>query len=348
MQTVDCFYPDVTNLYISDNNGKYIRRIGYDQVHTNYPKVMDNGKVIYTRWDYNDRCQIYPQPLFEMNIDGTRQTEYYGNNSFFPTTIMHARGLPGSNKVIAVLSGHHTRQRGKLAVIDPSKGRQEAQGVQLVAPIRKTEAVKVDAYGQDGDQFQYPYPIDHENFFVTYCAYHARNGHFPRSYGIYWMNMAGDRELLIWDPRVSSNQQMPLAARQTPPVRPSLVDFNKKTGIYHMKNVYEGPGLKGIEKGTIKALRVVELLYRPAAIGFIFNGTGPGGAGHSITPVAARHGTWDAKRVLGTTPVYEDGSAFFEVPARTPVYSSCWIAWDMLYKQCAAGLPCNPGRSSPA
>ncbi|MCP4312340.1 MAG: hypothetical protein GY790_13835, partial [Bacteroidetes bacterium] len=320
VQTVDCFWPDVTNLYLSDADGNHIRRVGYDQVHTNYPKVMDNGKVIYTRWDYNDRAQIFPQPLFEMNMDGTRQTEYYGNNSFFPTAILHARGLPGTNKVLAVLGGHHAHPRGKLAVIDPSKGRQEADGVQLVAPIRKAEAERVDAYGQDGDQFQFPYPIDNENFFITYCAYHGGNRNYPRPYGIYWMNMDGERELLVWDAKVSCNQQMPLASRIKPPERPSLVDYTKKTGIYHVKNVYEGPGLEGIEKGTVKELRVVEILYRQAAIGLVFNGRGPGGAGHSMMPVAARHGTWDAKKVWGSVPVYEDGSSLFEVPARTPFY----------------------------
>ena len=47
---------------------------------------MNDGRVVYTRWEYSDRGQIYPQPLFQMNPDGTGQTEYYGNNSWFPTT----------------------------------------------------------------------------------------------------------------------------------------------------------------------------------------------------------------------------------------------------------------------
>ena len=32
------------------------------------------------------------------------------------------------------------------------------------------------------------------------------------------------------------------------------------------------------------------------------------------------NGSWDVKHVLGDATVYEDGSACFEVPARTPVY----------------------------
>ena len=99
---------------------------------------------------------------------GTGQTEYYGNNSWFPTTILHARGIPGSNKLVAIATGHHSIQKGKLILIDSSKGRQEAEGVQLIAPVRETKAVRVDAYGQGGDQFQYPYAVNEESFIVSY------------------------------------------------------------------------------------------------------------------------------------------------------------------------------------
>jgi hypothetical protein len=40
----------------------------------------------------------------------------------------------------------------------------------------------------------------------------------------------------------------------------------------------------------------------------------------SSTPVSINNGTWDVKKVLGSVPVKEDGSALFEVPALTPVY----------------------------
>ena len=36
--------------------------------------------------------------------------------------------------------------------------------------------------------------------------------------------------------------------------------------------------------------------------------------------MAIGNGSWDVKVVLGTTPVHEDGSALFRVPASTPVY----------------------------
>jgi hypothetical protein len=36
--------------------------------------------------------------------------------------------------------------------------------------------------------------------------------------------------------------------------------------------------------------------------------------------VAVANGSWDVKIVLGSAPVYADGSAMFSVPARTPIY----------------------------
>ena len=138
------------------------RRIGFDQVYTLAPTVMDDGRVVYIRWDYNDRSQVYTQAIFQMNPDGTGQTEYYGNNTFEPTNFFHPRG-------------------------------------------------------------------------------------------------------------------------------------------------------------TIKKLRVVALRFREMYVGN--NGSsGKGGNAGVVTPIAIGTGSWDVKVILGDATVHEDGSAMFEVPARTPVY----------------------------
>ncbi|HIJ52657.1 MAG TPA: hypothetical protein HPP66_05825 [Planctomycetes bacterium] len=319
VQIVDCWWTEVSNLYVCNKDGRYLRRLTFDQVHTNLPTVTEDGRVIYTRWEYNDRGQIYPQGLFQMNPDGTGQTEYYGNNSWFPTTILHARSIPGTQKLVAILSGHHTHQRGKLAIIDTRKGRQEASGVRFIAPVREAEAVRIDAYGQDGDQFQYPYPLSETEFLVAYDPQGSPNQRYVRPYAIYFMTIDGRREMLVVDSKISCNQPIPLVARRRPHVRPSLADYRKKTGTYYMQDVYIGPGLQGIPRGTIKRLRVVALEYRAAGIGDTRN-SGPGGGSLSSTPVGVGNTSWDVKVVLGDATVYADGSAMFTVPARTPVY----------------------------
>ncbi|MCL2005705.1 MAG: hypothetical protein FWG73_06020 [Planctomycetaceae bacterium] len=329
MQIVDCWWTDVVNLYICDPDGRFMRRVGFDQVHTNYPKVLPDGRVIYTRWDYNDRSQMWPHGLFVMNHDGTGQTEYYGNNSWGPTSILHARGIPHSNKVVAIASGHHTLQKGKLILVDRSKGTQEDQGIQLIAPRRESDfeiltdaarldefTQKFDFYGQEGDQFQYPLALDEENFIV---AYQVPGHHF----GLFYMDIDNrKRELLAWDPSSPTShpgQPVPLQPREVPMLRASQVDHTQNTGTYYVQDVYFGPGLEGVERGTITELQIVALQFRAAGVGSNSN-RGTGGGALVSTPIAVDNGSWDVKQVLGTVPVEADGSAFFEVPVRMPIY----------------------------
>ncbi|MCX6927663.1 MAG: hypothetical protein NT154_31305 [Verrucomicrobia bacterium] len=322
VQTVDCWWTEASNLYTCDPDGRYLRRLGFDQVHTVYPQVMDDGRVIYTRWDYNDRGQVFVQPLFQMNPDGTGQAEFYGNNSWFPTTIAHARGIPGTQKVLAILCGHHTSQAGKLAVIDPARGRQENAGVQLVAPVRATPSERIDDYGQEGELWQYPYPLNEQEFVVAYAPLgwdqpERRRG--DADFGIYWTDLTGRRELLASDLRLPCNQPVPLAARQRPLVWANRVDYNQTSGTFYVQDIYVGPGLAGVPRGTIRKLRVVALDFRAAGIGQ--NGSqGPGGGALASTPISIGNGAWDVKTVLGEAKVYEDGSALFTVPAQRPIY----------------------------
>ena len=316
--SVDCWTVEVSNLYLCDRDGKYMRQVGFDQVHTSNPTLLDDGRVVYTRWEYNDRGQVFMQPLFQMNPDGTGQSEYYGGSSFFPTTITHSRQIPGTRKIMATLLGHHTPQHGKLGVIDPEAGRQENEGVMMLAPVHKPEAVQIDAFGQYTDQFQHPYPLNEHEFLISYTPLGYYVGH-PMGFGIYWMNPEGERELLLSDPANSCNQPVMLAPRKRPFQRASPVDYTQEDGVYYMQNIYEGEGLKGVPAGTIKKLRVVEPIFRAASIGAAF-GFDKGGGGHAFSPVGVGNASWDIKRILGTVDVQADGSAFFRVPARTPFY----------------------------
>ena len=316
IQAVDCWWTEVSNLYRCDGNGECLRRLTFDQVHDNYPTLTADGRILYTRWEYNDRGQIYPQPLYQMNPDGTGQTEFYGNNSWFPTTILHARGIPDNQKVLAILTGHHSLQMGKLAVIDPARGRQENHGVQLVAPVRETRAERIDSYGQQGELFQYPYPLGENACLVAYDPDGHQNG---ARFGIYFMRVAGQRELLVSDPAISCNQPIPVAPRSAAAARPSSVDYTKDTGVYAMQDIHAGPGLKDVPRGTVKKLRVVALDYRAAAVTDNGN-SGEAGAALVSTPPGIDNTSWDPKRVLGEATVYADGSALFEAPARTPLY----------------------------
>ena len=343
VQIVDCWWTEVSNLYTCDADGRFLRRLSFDQVHTNFPTVTPDGRVIYTRWDYSDRGQVFPQGLFQMNPDGTAQTAAYGNNSWFPTTILHARAIPGSQKVVCVLSGHHCHQRGHLALLDFTRHREENAGVQLIAPVRETKAVHVDAYGQNGPQFQFPYPLSTTEFLVTHDPVGGGNRRYGRPFAIYWMNLDGERELLVAHPRISCNQPVPLVPRPVPHLRPDVVNYREKSASVFLHDVYAGPGLKGIERGTIRKLRVVTLEFRAAGIGRNSN-RGPAGGAMASTPVSIQ-GAWDPKRVLGTATVHPDGSACFTAPARTPFYFQALDAKGHAVQTMRSWLTLQPGES---
>ncbi len=317
VQTVDCWWTEVSNLYTSGPNGELMRRLTFDQVHDNFPTVMPDGRILYTRWEYNDRGQIFVQGLFQMNPDGTGQTEFYGNNSWFPTALLHARGIPGTQKAVAIFSGHHTLQVGKLGILDVAKGRQENSGAHLIAPIRSTPAEHTDAYGQDGELFQYPYPLS-ETAFLAACAPQGWSRQ-PTLFQLFLVLSDGRRELLTADAAQSCSQPVPLRPRVRPQPRPTRVDYRQTNGVIYMQDLYASPGWAAIPTGSVHRLRVIALDYRAAGVGRNYN-TGPAGEALVSTPVAIGNGSWDVKSVLGDATVYSDGSACFQVPARVPIY----------------------------
>lgn len=95
-----------------NKDGKYQRRIGFDQTNTVDPVLINDGRILYLRRDYNDRGQSSANALFQMRIDGTNQSEYYGNQTGTPNSFQMPAPIPGSRKIMIVLGGYHNNQGG--------------------------------------------------------------------------------------------------------------------------------------------------------------------------------------------------------------------------------------------
>ena len=93
---VPCVYGSshVSVLYVMDADGKNIRQLCFDQEHDWCPVVTNNGRVMYSRWEYTDTPHSNTRLLFHMNPDGTGQMEYYGSNSYWPNSIFYADRFP--------------------------------------------------------------------------------------------------------------------------------------------------------------------------------------------------------------------------------------------------------------
>lgn len=326
VQIVDCWKTPVSNLYICNADGSEIIRVGYDQVHTTYPTVTEDGRVLYTRWDYNDRTQMFVQALFSMNADGTGQTAVFGNNSNNPTTVMHTVAVPGSSsKYLTIVSGHHVTQGGKLAVIDTAIDRDGQSPLDYVFEAAET-GESIDTLGQAGRIYKYPIAIN-ENEMIFARAESWASAKQETKFSLYYYNSETGEMICIADcngGKISCSQITPIRTKRTF-VRPSMVDYSKDTGTYYVANVYEGDTMKEVEFGAVKYLRVVALDYRPYAVGAVSAGNSsayPDGFGTSdpSTPVGTANSTWDVKKVIGIVPVEEDGSVMFSCPSDVPVY----------------------------
>ncbi len=330
VQHITCGWGDCSNLFLMDADGRYQRRVGFDQTNTAFPELLDDGRVIFTRRDYNDRGQVYAHALFVMNPDGTLQREYYGNNTVHPTSFQHARSIPGTSKILCVIGGYHSSQGGKLAIMDVRDGYQGFEGITVVPPDESAGDTGGDRFGKIGAQYANPDPIDETSCLVSIApigGYGLREdgriliktGYRHWFYNVYYMTFDGRRELLAADPGISCLQPIALRKRPRPAVLAGSVDWSRKDAVMYVQDVYQGDGLQGVPRGGVKKLRVVALKYKPLTYGGV-TWRARGGYGHSVTPIAISSGTYDAKEILGDVDVHSDGSAMFHVPSRVPLY----------------------------
>ncbi|TKG96666.1 formylglycine-generating enzyme family protein [Puteibacter caeruleilacunae] len=295
---------DVANLCRMDKDGGNIRMLCFDQDDNWHPTMLNNGKVMYTRWEYTDEPHYFTRVLMNMNPDGTNQKEYYGSSSYWPNSIFYTKAIPNHpTKVVGIVTGHHgTRRAGELVIFDPVKGRFETDGVIQKIPGRgqKVEATIADRLVDDvWPKFLTPYPINEKYFLVA-----MQKSPYDK-FGIYLVDVFDNLVPLITDTDYAFFEPVPLKKTQRPPVIPDRVNLDSKEATIYISDIYEGRAMKHVPRGTVKSLRLFEPNYAVRKTG-----------GHINIGI---DGPWDAKKIMGTVPVYPDGSAHFTVPANTPI-----------------------------
>ena len=282
-----------------------IRRLTFDQEHNWCPTVMPDGRLLYLRWEYSDLPHFVARILFTMNPDGTNQREFYGSGSYWPNAFFYAKPMPGwPNKVAGIVGGHHGVPRmGELVIIDPSLGRFEADGVVQRIPGRgqKVEAIILDNLVDNSwPKFLHPAPLN-DKYLITACKPTA-----AAPWGIYLVDVFDNLTLIKEAPGFALLEPVPLQAVPRPPVIQDAIREGGQTARMQIVDIYQGPGLQGVPRGTIKKLRLFTYNFSYQGIGGQVDRVG-------------LDGPWDIKRIIGTVPVEEDGSANFEVPANLPI-----------------------------
>jgi hypothetical protein len=191
---------------------------------------------------------------------------------------------------------------GQLIIVDPSVGWEEDGGiVQRIsgrgAPIEPK--VRDALVNGDWPMFLHPFPLS-DKYFLVSCWKNPKS-----SWKIYLADVFDNLVLVHETPGYALLEPTPLTARPVPPVIPEQIDLASDDATVFISDVYAGPGLKGVPRGTIKRLRLVAYHF--------------GYRGLAGSDKIGFGGPWEAMRILGTVPVKEDGSASFRVPAKTPI-----------------------------
>ena len=74
-----CFVTTSPVLYRMDRDGSNQRRLSANYLMDFTPAVLDDGRIIYTRWEYVDRGACPIQSLWTINPDGTGLAGFFGN-----------------------------------------------------------------------------------------------------------------------------------------------------------------------------------------------------------------------------------------------------------------------------
>jgi hypothetical protein len=307
---VNCWLTQVAILHRCDADGSNIRPLSTNNEHDNTPWPLPDGRILYTRWEYVDRSQVHFHHLWSMNPDGTMQMVWFGN--LHPgITMIDAKPIPGSGKIVASFSPDHGLREhdGVITVVDPTGG-----------PDAREFARRISR----GHQFRDPWAFS-ENCFLAA----SRDT-------LVIMDERGRSEVILRLPDedraagLECHEPRPLLARSRETVIPSKVRPDSPTGSFLVADAHEGRNMAGIERGAIKKLLVLETLPMPVHY------TG------GMEPISYG-GTFTLERILGTVPVEEDGSAYFQAPAMRSLFFVALDEHDMSVKRMQSFTAVQPG-----
>jgi len=308
---VNCWFVRVAVIHRCDADGSNIRALSTNIEQDNTPWVLPDGRILYQRWEYIDRSQVQFHHLWTMNQDGTGQMVYYGN--MHPDTVMlDAKPIPGTRKVLASFSPGHGRKEhaGFVTVVDSGQGPDVKESARRISK---------DPIWRD------PFPLSEDCFMVAGDKTDIRvmndRGESLELYNL--PKVDRDRGLWVHEPR-------PLIARERERISFAQVDLASATGRVYLQDVNIGRKMEGVKRGEIKKLLVMEVLPKPVN----FSG--------GMEPLTLG-GSFTLERILGTVPVEEDGSAYFELPAMRSLFFVALDENEMSVKRMQSFMSVQPG-----
>jgi len=302
-----CWHAPVGVVYRMDADGKNVKQLSANYLNDFTPYPLDDGRIIYSRWEYVDKPAIPIQSLWTMNPDGTSLSMYFGNGVLSPGTFMEARSIPGTSKIVCTMTGHNGPTRGAIGVIDRRRGINAQEAIVNITP--DTPLLPVNrGNGNTGGSKLYsgPLPLDSIRLILS-----ARGPVLARTFSSECVSTVL--------PRPAGGMQylnaQPLRPRPRPPVIASQLDetLDPDQAVIYLQDVYNGlePYVK---HGQVVRIRVVRDMQKQVRID-------PGKRAFGFQfPVISCGATYAGKDVLGEVPIAADGSAVFKIPGGMPIY----------------------------
>ncbi|MDP6633905.1 MAG: discoidin domain-containing protein [Phycisphaerae bacterium] len=334
-------------LYVCNRDGSNVRRVSGNTLSDHTPQVMNDGRVLFTRWDYGvDKNVFCRQNLWTMNPDGTRFALFGSNTKEDPNGFWEASAIPGRPEVVCVFGPHHSYHAGMIGLVwDRPVGHQKdirGEGFRWITREMPAIGDSTLAWG-----YQDPCPVNERLFLVSW------GGDGPRKNRIYLLDDRGNRKCVYesagkktgcWDPLllrprktppVIPNQSTPVKWAHRTPAEANLNPNDSLTGTFLLQDVYEGLG-PTVKRGEVKSLAIVEQVPK--------YGDPAGAQIWGYSPTISR-GTMFVRRIIGTVPVESDGSAHFKAPAIRDISFNALDAEGRLIRHMGSTLHIMPGET---
>jgi len=327
-----CYVVTSPVLYRMDRDGANQRRLSANYLMDFTPSVLNDGRIIYTRWEYVDRAACPIQSLWAINPDGTGLAGFYGNRVLTPGTFMDAQPIPNTSRVIATATNHNGSCRGGIVAIDPSKGANAPEAVRNLTPEIDIYAHRVGGgpYGNGmldcgiRGQYEKPLAIDENHFLVS------KGGTVQiRDFDANAASLLGPQDGMgFYSPQPIRKQPLPPVlfgnVMDRMAVLPADGSVSGKWATVFVQDVTKGlePHVK---RGEIKQIAVVQEIEKSTHTPQNNNRPdGPGMRNIAVFgfqfPLVSCGATYAPKKVWGFADVNADGSAAFRVPSEVPIY----------------------------
>ncbi len=311
-----------TNIYRTRNAFKGVERLSYCKDDDAYPHVLNDGRVVFMRWDYQERDVNEIFSLWVMYPDGSGADGFHRVHIPAKATVQalrDTRPVEDSDLMVSAGGGHYSYAEGIVVLGDPRAGINNPDSLQNVTPFAspvtygwgKMKPVPEGGVPYVGGYYCKPWALSEKSFLVSASYDQPVSNNFQA----YYIDVWGNKELVYRDKVYETVCVTPVKKRKRPPILADRTNNDLAHATLYMENVYAD--LPGVKEGDVKYVRILQMIHWIKRLG---QGGIQWHPKANASECFAFGGTGGAVRTVGLVPVEADGSAYFEVPADADLY----------------------------